>query len=40
MRVRVRGLLVDFDADLRPFYVDVCGFEPTDAGLIHLHSSA
>jgi hypothetical protein len=29
-------LHVDFDAPLRPFYFDACGFEPTDAGLINL----
>lgn len=29
-------LHVDFDAGLAPFYVDACGFRPTDAGLIHL----
>ena len=26
---------VDYDPELRPFY-EACGFEPTDAGLIHL----
>ncbi len=31
-------LHVDFDTDLRRFYFDACGFRPTDAGLIHLHS--
>jgi GNAT superfamily N-acetyltransferase len=31
-------LHVDFDPDLAPFYFDACGFRPTDAGLIHLHS--
>jgi hypothetical protein len=31
-------LHVDFDEHLRPFYLDACGFEPTDAGLIHLAS--
>ncbi|MFJ6569709.1 GNAT family N-acetyltransferase [Streptomyces sp. NPDC091292] len=30
-------LHVDFDAELRPFYFDACGFAPTDAGLIALH---
>ena len=29
-------LHVDFDDDLRPFYFDACGFEPTNAGLINL----
>ncbi len=29
-------LHVDFDDELRPFYFDACGFEPTDAGLIKL----
>jgi len=29
-------LHVDFDADLKPFYFDACGFEPTTAGLIRL----
>ena len=33
-------LHVDFDADLRPFYFDACGFQPTDAGLIDLRSLA
>jgi len=27
---------VDFEDDLRPFYFDVCGFTPTNAGLISL----
>jgi len=31
-------LHVDFEPDLAPFYVDACGFRPTDAGLIHLYS--
>ncbi len=31
-------LHVDFEPHLRPFYFDACGFSPTDAGLIHLHS--
>ena len=26
---------VDYDPELHPFY-EACGFEPTDAGLIHL----
>ncbi|MDP9329514.1 MAG: GNAT family N-acetyltransferase [Actinomycetota bacterium] len=29
-------LHVDFDDHLRPFYFEVCGFTPTDAGLIEL----
>jgi len=29
-------LHVDFDPELAPFYFRACGFEPTDAGLIHL----
>jgi GNAT superfamily N-acetyltransferase len=29
-------LHVDFDDDLRPFYLDACGFTPTNAGLIDL----
>ncbi|MFE2872612.1 GNAT family N-acetyltransferase [Embleya sp. NPDC059259] len=29
-------LHVDFDDGLRRFYVDACGFRPTDAGLIRL----
>ena len=29
-------LHVDFEAELRPFYLDVCGFRPTPAGLIAL----
>ncbi len=31
-------LHVDFDPGLAPFYFDACGFECTDAGLIHLAS--
>jgi ribosomal protein S18 acetylase RimI-like enzyme len=31
-------LHVDFDEDLRAFYFDACGFEPTNAGLINLRS--
>lgn len=27
---------VDFDDHLRPFYLDACGFTPTNAGLIEL----
>lgn len=33
-------LHVDFDDDLRAFYLDACGFEPAPAGLIHLPSLA
>ena len=29
-------LHVDFDASLRPFYLESCGFTPTSAGLIEL----
>jgi len=29
-------LHVDFDDDLRPFYLDACGFTPTGAGLLQL----
>jgi ribosomal protein S18 acetylase RimI-like enzyme len=29
-------LHVDFEPHLRSFYLDACGFEPTDAGLIRL----
>lgn len=29
-------LHVDFDDDLRPFYLDACGFTPTSAGLRRL----
>jgi GNAT superfamily N-acetyltransferase len=29
-------LHVDFDDDLREFYVEACGFTPTNAGLIEL----
>jgi GNAT superfamily N-acetyltransferase len=35
---RCEWLHVDFEAQLTPFYVDACGFRPTDAGLIHLYS--
>lgn len=31
-------LHVDFDPHLGAFYLDACGFEPVDAGLIHLPS--
>jgi ribosomal protein S18 acetylase RimI-like enzyme len=29
-------LHVDFEDELRPFYFEACGFEPTNAGLIAL----
>ena len=29
-------LHVDFDEELRPFYLEACGFTPTPAGLIQL----
>jgi GNAT superfamily N-acetyltransferase len=29
-------LHVDFDAHLRPFYFEACGFRPTNASLIEL----
>ena len=29
-------LHVDFGEYLRPFYLDACGFSPTDAGLMEL----
>jgi GNAT superfamily N-acetyltransferase len=29
-------LHVDFDEHLRPFYLDACGFSPTNAGLMAL----
>jgi GNAT superfamily N-acetyltransferase len=29
-------LHVDFEDHLRPFYLDACGFQPTEAGLISL----
>jgi ribosomal protein S18 acetylase RimI-like enzyme len=32
-------LHVDFTHDLARFYVDACGFRPTEAGLIHLNTS-
>jgi hypothetical protein len=32
-------LHVDFEAHLRPFYFDSCGFRPTNAGLIDLSES-
>jgi ribosomal protein S18 acetylase RimI-like enzyme len=31
-----KWLHVDFDDELRPFYLDACGFKPTAAGLIAL----
>ena len=33
---RCEWLHVDFDEDLRSFYLDACGFTPTAAGLIEL----
>jgi ribosomal protein S18 acetylase RimI-like enzyme len=31
-------LHVDFEAELRPFYLEACGFQPAEAaGLIHLY---
>ncbi|MFD4633211.1 GNAT family N-acetyltransferase [Streptomyces sp. NPDC058284] len=33
---RCEWLHVDFEAQLRPFYFDACGFRPTGAGLIAL----
>lgn len=32
-------LHVDFGHELTSFYLDACGFDPTDAGLIHLPTS-
>ncbi|GAB2889162.1 GNAT family N-acetyltransferase [Streptomyces mayteni] len=29
-------LHVDFEEELRPFYLDACGFRPTPAGLVQL----
>ena len=29
-------LHVDFDASLRPFYIDACGFSPSQAGVLAL----
>jgi ribosomal protein S18 acetylase RimI-like enzyme len=31
-------LHVDYEEQLRPFYVNACGFRPTPAGVIHLTS--
>ncbi|MFI9228129.1 GNAT family N-acetyltransferase [Streptomyces rimosus] len=33
---RCEWLHVDFDDELRTFYFDACGFQPTNAGLIAL----
>ena len=33
-------LHVDFDDDLASFYFNACGFQPTQAGLIHLPDMA
>ncbi|OWJ66805.1 GNAT family N-acetyltransferase [Inquilinus limosus] len=38
-RARAAGcewLHVDFDPELRGFYLDACGFRPTEAGLVRL----
>lgn len=38
-RARAAGcewLHVDFEPEVRRFYLDACGFRPTEAGLIHL----
>ena len=35
-RAGCEWLHVDFEDELRPFYFDACGFEPTNAGLIAL----
>jgi GNAT superfamily N-acetyltransferase len=38
-RARAAGcerLHVDFDDELRPFYLDACGLEPASAGVIRL----
>lgn len=34
--VGCQWLHVDFEDHLRPFYIDACGFQPTQAGLIAL----
>ena len=31
-------LHVDFEPELRPFYLDACGFDSTDAGLVDLRA--
>jgi len=31
-------LHVDFDDDLRPFYIEACGFEPATGGLMRLRA--
>jgi GNAT superfamily N-acetyltransferase len=33
-------LHVDFEEELRPFYLDACGFEPTAAGLMALYKES
>ena len=38
-RAGCEWLHVDFDDELRPFYLDRCGFTPTNAGLIALQES-
>ncbi len=35
-RTGCEWLHVDFEDHLRPFYLDACGFTPTNAGLIEL----
>ena len=35
-RAGCEWLHVDFDDHLRPFYIEACGFTPTNAGLIEL----
>ena len=35
-RAGCEWLHVDFEDDLRPFYIDACGFTPTNGGLIAL----
>ena len=38
-RTGCEWLHVDFDDEHRPFYIDACGFTPTQGGLIALGSS-
>jgi hypothetical protein len=33
---RCEWIHIDFEEDLRPFYLGACGFTPTDAGLMAL----
>jgi GNAT superfamily N-acetyltransferase len=35
-RAKCEWMHVDFDDDLHTFYIDTCGFRPSNAGLIHL----